>query len=305
MTACLLCAFWIIGLSVTAQERAAPVAIHFEPESPTEAFIKAVAEYDTLWKAEGVRMVEEMERITGLPFGERAIKAVIYEGTSFSGSGDRPMRLRASYPAEVKKATLVHELLHRMLGRVKVTSEIDEHRKIFLVLYDIWVALYGKEFADRNVAVEAKRKGLYDYESAWKWALAMSAEERAGKFKMLRGLGGAASWLPARRAARINPVSEMQHSDGGPVSPKRRSREGGSPEAVPDAQTEDPVLDAIVRVVVVLVDLPEAVRVAGLDQRAPELDAKSAGQSEIERFDVVADISGFLFSVDLSLGASR
>jgi hypothetical protein len=141
MTACLLCAFWIIASSVTAQDRAAPVAIHFEPESPTEAFIKAVAEYDTLWKAEGVRMVEAMERITGLPFEERAIKAVIYEGTSFSGSGDRPMRLRASYPAEVKKATLIHELLHRMLGRVKVTSEIDEHRKIFLVLYDIWVAL--------------------------------------------------------------------------------------------------------------------------------------------------------------------
>jgi hypothetical protein len=28
-----------------------------------------------------------------------------------------------------------------MLSRVKPTSEIDEHRKLFLVLYDIWVVL--------------------------------------------------------------------------------------------------------------------------------------------------------------------
>jgi predicted metal-dependent peptidase len=131
-------------------------------------------------------MVEAMERVTGVPFEERAIKAIIYEAASFSGSGDKPMQLRASYPAEVKKATLIHELLHRMLGRVRTTTEIDEHRKLFLVLYDIWVSLYGKEFADRNVAVESLRKGLYDYETAWKWALAMSPEERAAKFKALR-----------------------------------------------------------------------------------------------------------------------
>jgi hypothetical protein len=182
----LIGAFWIVAASVAAQGQPARVAIHFEPQSPTEAFTKAAAEYDALWKAEGVRMVEAMERVTGVPFEERVIKAIIYEAASFSGSGEKPMQLRASYPAEVKKATLIHELLHRMLGRVRTTAEIDEHRKLFLVLYDIWVTLYGKEFADRNVAVESQRKGLYDYESAWKWALAMSAEDRAAKFKTLR-----------------------------------------------------------------------------------------------------------------------
>ncbi len=49
------------------------------------------------------------------------------------------------------------------------------------------MTLYGKEFADRNVTVESGRKGLYDYETAWKWAVAMSADERAATFKMLRG----------------------------------------------------------------------------------------------------------------------
>jgi hypothetical protein len=182
----LIGAFWIAAAAVAAQGQAARVAIHFEPQSPTEAFVKAAAEYDALWKAEGARMIEAMERVTGVPFEERAIKAIIYEAASFSGSGEKPMQLRASYPAEVKRATLVHELLHRMLGRVRTTAEIDEHRKLFLVLYDIWVTLYGKEFADRNVVVESQRKGLYDYDSAWKWALAMSAEDRAAKFKTLR-----------------------------------------------------------------------------------------------------------------------
>ena len=163
-----------------------PVAIEFEPESATDAFIKASAEYDAIWKAEGTRAIQAMERVTGITFEERRIKAIVYEGVSFSGGGERPMRLRASYPPDVKKGTLVHELLHRMLSRVKPTSEIDEHRKLFLVLYDIWVVLYGKDFADQNVAVESRRKGLYDYESAWKWALTMSAEERASKFKALR-----------------------------------------------------------------------------------------------------------------------
>ena len=158
----LFSALWIAVALVTDQGQAARVAIQFEPQSPTEAFVKAATEYDALWKTEGARMVEAMERISGVRFEERKIKAIIYEGTSFSGSGDRPMQLRASYPAEVKKATLIHELFHRMLGRVKTTSEIDEHRKLFLVLYDTWVALYGKAFADRNVEVESQRKGLYD-----------------------------------------------------------------------------------------------------------------------------------------------
>ena len=180
-----MCLALVLVLS-TLPVQGSRVAVEFEPESATEAFIKASAEYDAIWKAEGTRTIEAMERVTGITFEERHIKAIVYEGVSFSGGGERPMRLRASYPPDVKKGTLVHELLHRMLSRVKPTSEIDEHRKLFLVLYDIWVVRYGKDFADQNVAVESRRKGLYDYESAWKWALTMSAEERAAKFKALR-----------------------------------------------------------------------------------------------------------------------
>jgi hypothetical protein len=176
----------VVAASGLAQDRMPRVPIRFEPESPTEAFKMAAAEYDVLWKTEGDRIIDAMERVSGVKFVEQSVNAIVFEGASNSGFGDRPMRLRASYPPEVKKATLVHELLHRMLGGVRTTTEIDEHRKLFLVLYDIWVDLDGQAFADRNVVVESGRKGIYDYESAWKWALAMSKDERAAKFRALR-----------------------------------------------------------------------------------------------------------------------
>ena len=160
------------------------VQIRFEPESP--AFERATAEYDALWKSEGSRIVEAMERVAGLPFAERDIRAIVFEGASSSGFRETPMRMRASYPPDIKKGTLIHELGHRFLsGRVLGTPEVDEHRKLFLVLYDVWVTLYGQEFADRNVVVESGRKGIYDYASAWQWALAMTSQERAARFKSL------------------------------------------------------------------------------------------------------------------------
>ncbi len=62
-------------------------------------------------------------------------------------------------------------------------KDIDEHRVLFLYLYDVWTRLYGRSFADRMVEVEKKRKGIYDYETAWNWALSLSEEARATKFK--------------------------------------------------------------------------------------------------------------------------
>ena len=84
----------------------------------------------------------------------------------------------------MKKATLVHELGHRLNVQLhKRPGDIDEHRILFLYLYEVWTALYGKDFANRMVEVEKKRKGLYDYESAWNWALALTRDERAAKLR--------------------------------------------------------------------------------------------------------------------------
>jgi len=159
------------------------VTVTFATEEKTSAFNAAVDEYRGIWAAEGNRIIEGMEKISTLKFPEKSVKVQIYEGTSFSGRGGAPIKLRASYQPDEKKGTLVHELGHRMNAQLKLRpADLDEHRLLFLYLYDLYVDLYGKEFADKEVAFGKTLKGLYDYEAAWNWALAMSREERLGKF---------------------------------------------------------------------------------------------------------------------------
>jgi hypothetical protein len=166
---------------VLAQSR--QVTMTFSPEKKTAAFNAAVDEYRAIWAAEGNRIIDGMEQISKLRFPEKGVKAQIYEGPSFSGRGGAPMRLRASYQPDEKKGTLVHELGHRMNAQLTIRpQELDEHRLLFLYLYDLYVDLYGKEFADKEVAFGKTLKGLYDYEAAWNWAMAMSREERLAKF---------------------------------------------------------------------------------------------------------------------------
>ncbi|MEO8679573.1 MAG: hypothetical protein ABI665_11035 [Vicinamibacterales bacterium] len=172
----------LITLAVTSLAQPATLRLNFTPASGK--FNDATKQYQSIWDAEGRRMVEAMEQVSGLKFQETDVRAIVYEGVSDSGFADRPMRLRASYPEGVKKATLVHELGHRLNIQVRRRpKELDEHRVLFLYLYDVWTKLYGKEFAGEMVEVEKKRKGIYDYESAWQWALSLSEAERAAKFK--------------------------------------------------------------------------------------------------------------------------
>ena len=166
------------GVPVLAEGR---VSMTFTPQDQT--FAEAAEAYRRLWVDEGSKMIEAMERGTGLTYLEKHVNAVIFEGPSSSGSGDRPMYLRASYPSDVKRAALVHEHGHRLIAQLTVRpSELDEHRVLFLLLYDVWTSLWGKDFADQQVAIESDRRGLYDYETAWKWALSLSKDQRASRF---------------------------------------------------------------------------------------------------------------------------
>ena len=163
----------LLALAAPSIAQQPTLRLNFTPES--EKFNEATKQYQSIWEAEGRRMVEAMEQVSGLKFQETDIQVIVYEGVSYSGFGDRPMRLRASYPEGVKRATLVHELGHRLNTQLRSRSkELDEHRVLFLYLYDVWTRLYGKSFADEMVEVEKKRKGLYDYESAWVWALSLT-----------------------------------------------------------------------------------------------------------------------------------
>jgi hypothetical protein len=165
--------------SAPAQTR---VKVNFTAES--ERFNGATEEYRQIWQTEGDRMIAAIEQVTGLKYREKEFNAIVFEGVSESGRGKTPMKMRASYSTEIKKATLMHEIGHRHLTQLrKRPKDIDEHRLLFLWLYEAWVKSYGQAFADDAVKVESSRKGLYDYEGAWKWALAMSPAERAAKFQ--------------------------------------------------------------------------------------------------------------------------
>lgn len=166
-----------------AQDSSQRVVITFAAQQKSATFEAAAVEYRRIWAAEGNHIIEGLERITGLTFPEKSLTVEIYEGPSFSGLGKDPMRLRASYTPDNKKGALVHELGHRMNAQIgKRPSDPDEHRLLFLYLYDLYVDLYGKDFADRQVAFSRSLKGLYNYDAAWNWALAMTRDQRRARF---------------------------------------------------------------------------------------------------------------------------
>lgn len=170
--------------STPAQQPASPVHMTFTAQS--DSFATATSEYIALWNREGARIIAAMERATGIrfdepPYADTAIAAVVFEGVSNSGYREKPMMLRASYPEPTKRATLVHELGHRL--QVGVAGDVDEHEVLFYWIYDVWVYLWGKPFADEQVLVEKARRGPYP--RAWDAALALSASERAARFRQL------------------------------------------------------------------------------------------------------------------------
>ena len=171
----------LIGLCAAPVLAQAPsLQLDFVAES--DAFGYAAAEYRSIWQADGERIVGVMGRLTGLEFEAGPVHVIVHEGTSFSGYRDIPMRMRASYARSTKQATLVHELGHRLISEL-VPGTFDDHPIIFLFVYDAWVELWGGEFADRVVEVESARRGPSNYAGTWQSVLALSADERAEKFR--------------------------------------------------------------------------------------------------------------------------
>src|SRR5262249_43660792 len=98
---------FLLASTIVGNAQGSKWTINFEPES--ERFAQATKDYQSLWTSEGKRIVETMESWSGLKFDGRDVRAIVFEGVSSSGFGDTPMKLRASYPPEVKKGTLIHE----------------------------------------------------------------------------------------------------------------------------------------------------------------------------------------------------
>jgi hypothetical protein len=175
-------------------------------------FAGATDEYRAIWEAEGARIVAALEAATGLAFPPAPIEMIVHEGAPMTAYDGRTIRLRAGYSPDYKRATLVHELGHRLSFLLPRDGELDDHRLLYLFLYDVWTDLYGRDFADRMVAIERRIPGGYDYDAAWRWALAMTREEREARLRSLRGLRG---WTWQRQRASC--ASTAIHSTTAPV----------------------------------------------------------------------------------------
>jgi hypothetical protein len=167
-----------LSLNVFAQSR---IIITFTASDT--AFEKAAMEYREIWSREGDRIVARLKELSDMSFSDSLILARVKEEPSYSGWGQNPMILRASYTHEVKKGTLVHELAHRLHASLKhYPKNINDHELLFLYLYDAYTDLYGKAFADRLVAEENKRSNpKNDYKTMWETALALTREQRQEK----------------------------------------------------------------------------------------------------------------------------
>jgi len=162
--------------------------INFYPDSDKKGLIEAVEGYKKIWLDEAEKIVESIKKVSGLSFVEKEINAVVFEGRS----GSSPLCLRASYSYATKKASLVHELCHRLLdgnglGLPRGQNSSLEHKHLDLVLYDIWIDLYGQLFANEQIAIESNKVQLY--KEAWDYALAFTKEERKIEFKKLARTG--------------------------------------------------------------------------------------------------------------------
>ncbi len=145
----------------------------------------ATDEYRRIWHEDGPLIVAAMEAATGRPFPLSPIEVLVRDDAPMISFDGRTIRLRASTRPAYMRATLAHEIGHRLALTLPRTPEMDDHRLLYLFLYDVWTDLYGRDFADRMVAIERRIRAPYDYDAAWRWALSMTRAERQARLRDL------------------------------------------------------------------------------------------------------------------------
>jgi hypothetical protein len=172
--------------SRSARQQGTVSTVRLEFQAPVDSFEASASEYRRIWLEDGERIVRTMEAVSGLRFNspvyaDTAITVILVDAPSNSGYRERAMRMRFSYPTDTKKATLIHELGHRLQS--PLFRREDEHAELFLWIYDVWVELYGQPFADAQVIVERRRGGVYP--GAWDSALALNRTERQARWRAI------------------------------------------------------------------------------------------------------------------------
>ena len=163
---------------------------------PEENILKLIIEaeaYRQVWRQNARKIRKAFREVTGLDFNQAVITANVYEGErSLSGYYRHPMRLQNdAILTENKLLILIHELSHRLLGGNKLAlndelklSNLELHKRIYLFEYDVVNNALGEEMAKRLEKLEA-RPDDPDYFNSWRWAMAMTYEQRQEKLKQL------------------------------------------------------------------------------------------------------------------------
>ncbi|HET9429293.1 MAG TPA: hypothetical protein VFO69_13130 [Allosphingosinicella sp.] len=175
---------WTAGLSWLILCAAHPV-VAFIPAAPDLA--EPAEAYRRIWETDGSRIVRSMEEIVGVEYPASAIEVIISKGRPMTAFDGRTIRLRAGYSPNYMKATMVHELGHRLAFTLRRLPGLDDHELLYLFLYDVWTDLYGQPFADRMARIE-RRIGP-SYAAAWDFALGLSRDERQALLRTLRTPG--------------------------------------------------------------------------------------------------------------------
>jgi hypothetical protein len=150
----------------------------FKACNDKEEIMRATEEYKKIWEEDKAKIINSFQKNSRLVFKQKEIRVFIDEARSMSGLNvSQPLRLRASYSLDKKKATLIHELGHRLLFDLIPPNDNKSHHLLFLFLYDVWTDLYGEIFAKQQVEIEKNQKST-DYETPWVWVLSMTREER-------------------------------------------------------------------------------------------------------------------------------
>ncbi len=154
--------------------------VHFHPECDIPRFIDATEEYKKIWEEDGEKIAEAIERISGFKFRADLYNAIILDNKP---SASYPIILLSSYSPEKKKATLIHELTHKVLPRndAMKESEIENHKVLDLILYEIWTDVYGEYFA--KTAAEGERVWGDTYIEAGAYALSLTKGDRSERYQ--------------------------------------------------------------------------------------------------------------------------
>jgi len=162
------------------------IDIKFTAAEELDDVKNAALVYSGIWRSEGEIITNFIEAVTGLGFKGNNFFASIQN----SASRSKPLQLDARYKSFGKRSTLIHELMHILLyqnglDRNEVGgNSLESHKKLDLVLYDVWDEIYGKSFADE--ALEREKKWGKMYEEAWNWALTFTKEKRKEEFEKLK-----------------------------------------------------------------------------------------------------------------------